>query len=246
MSFTRIQGTFAGLPAGWTANGVGAGTQTFTSNLVNFTAGRLVIVFIVHYSSVATQKVTGVTINGVAATQAAQKANTVNDENQVEIWYIASVTGGAHSVAVTLGGTGAPDGHYISVSAVEYSYSGTLSVVASSPTPTEANSTSPSITTQAGVASGDLTAAAFVVADSGTRTITQPSTFTPEFNQGNTAGDEAGAAVTKILSAGGAQAITWTSTGSAYQWAAVNVTFRDTVAPAGNPPLIMGTPTGLY
>jgi hypothetical protein len=208
------------------ANGV-TGTSTFAAwPGSDFIVGNGVIVVIAHYANPSTDLVTGVTINGTAATLVIRRSNPTNPVNQIEVWWLpAVVTGGARSVAVTFGGAGAPDGHYVTLAATEISYSGTIAVVAGALVSADGNSTAPAVT----FSPDDFLEPGFVVADGGTRTITQPASYTAEFNEGDSNGFEGGAAASRVAAASGSQTATWAITaGGACQWSAVSAVFRVT------------------
>lgn len=225
MALTRLQGS-----GKYQSDGV-TGTQTYTAVLTNVSAGQLVIVPIVHYAEPTSDLVTGITFNGDTCTRQVTRTNPTNNPNNAEIWDRQSVaTGGAHSTAVTLGGAGATGGgHYITLAASVFSYAGTLSVVGTATA--DGNSNAPSVSTPAGTAIGDLIYACFVNTNN-TVTITDPGSYTAEFNEGNTT-HEGGAAASRIAVAGGAQAVTWSCSG-AIIWSAVVVVYRDTTASGAN------------
>lgn len=80
---------------------VDADATDFTANAAsNFTAGNTVLVPLAHYAGSAT--VTGVTVNGQAATR--DTPATANGSTRGEIWRRANVTGGAATVVVTYSG----------------------------------------------------------------------------------------------------------------------------------------------
>lgn len=222
MAFTRVQGSGKLQYDGVT------GTQTFGSwSGSNFVVGNLVLVEIVHYADPPSDVITGVTVNGTAATKRGSRTNPTNNPNQVEIWECVVVTGGARSVAISQSGAGTNGGgHFGTLAIAEYSFTGTLSVVGSAVT-ADGNSTGPSVSTPSGTAIGDLIVAVMVVADGGSRTITPPGSYTQEFNEGDSNNHEGGSGVTRIAAAGGTQAVTWSSS-SSHVWSAVVVVYNST------------------
>lgn len=190
---------------------------------VNFTVGNLVIVKISHYAGTASDTLS-CTINGLAATKF-ERQNPTNTVNSVIIFYAVVTTGGARNVVLT---PSAGADHYISVDIEEYSFSGTLTLVGTE-TGADGNSTGPTVNTHASSASGDLAVGAHVIADVGSRTVvsTAPGTPTLGFNEGDSNTNQAGAGASKILTAGGAQAFTWSFTaGGASNWSVMTAVFN--------------------
>lgn len=80
---------------------VDADSTDFTANAAsNFTAGNTVLVPLAHYAGTAT--VTGVTINGQAATR--DTPATANGSTRGEIWRLFNVSGGGSGVTITYSG----------------------------------------------------------------------------------------------------------------------------------------------
>jgi len=225
MSFTRVQGS-GKVQTG--LEGVGAGTFSVTNSLADFTPGNLVTVELVHFAIPNTDLVTGVTINGVSAIQRTVVAEPSSTVNQAQLWDAIVPSGSAHTVSVTVSGAASPDGHYMTVAITEWSFAGTLSRRAM--TPTSANNSAPSISTDSGAVAGELAISVFVIGDSGVRTLTAPSGWTTEFSEGDSNSHEGGGSASKILSAGGVQAATWGTGGVSLPWANVMVIYKETVA----------------
>jgi hypothetical protein len=224
---TRVQGSGKYQTDGTT------GTVTYTAGLSNFGLRRLVVSPFVHYAEPVTDLITGVTVNGDAATKVASRTNPTNNPNQVEIWARIVATAGANSTAVTLGGAGATGGgHFLTGAAAEFSYSGQLVLVGTGTA--DGNDNAPTIARPSGVQPGDLVFAAFVNTNN-TVTITDPSGYTAEFNEGNTS-HEAGAAASKIAVAGDSANVAWSLTGSII-WSAAIAVWRslDVSAPKPRP-----------
>lgn len=231
MAFTRVQGS--GL---YQSDGV-TGTVTYTAGTANFTVGNLVAWLGAHYADPQSDAVTGVTFNGDAGTARVSRANPTNFVNQALIYdRTAMATGGAHSTAVTLSGAGSGGGgHFMSSATCEYSFTGTLSVVGTSTA--DGSTTTATVNTPAGTAVGDLIIAALVIADGGTRTITQPTGFTSEYNEGDSNSHEGGAGVSRISVSSGAFAVSWTLSVAA-QWSAVVAVYNSTgVGASGSDPI---------
>jgi hypothetical protein len=205
-----------------------SGARTFNAwpGATNFLIGNYVFVVIVHYVTGATA-ISGVTINGDAATRVVQRQHATNVPNRVEIWYRQVATGSARNVVVTPGG-GADN--YYTLAILEYSQNGTFSVVANTPTGTDGSTNQPTSTLQSDVAAGDLTLQAFVNTVGGNITHTPPTGtgYTTEFNEPDGDNQEGGGAVSRILQAGGVQSITWGTSSTSFAWSAVSATFRST------------------
>ncbi len=231
MAFTRVQGS--GL---YQSDGV-TGTATYTAGLANFTVGSLVAWIGAHYADPSTDVVTGVTFNGDTGTARVARTNPTNAVNQVLIYdRTALATGGARSTAVTVSGAGsAGGGHYMSSGTCEHTYTGTLSVVGTNNA--DGTGTTATVNTPSGTAVGDLIIAGLVIADGGTRVITQPTGFTSEFNESDSNSHEGGAGASRISVSSGAFAVSWTLSVSA-QWSAVVAVYNSTGAAAsGSDPI---------
>lgn len=225
---TRVQGGTLLQTTGF----AGPGTITYSAAAPsNFTVGNLVVVMLVHYSPTA-GVVTGVSVNGTPGVQRTNRANPTNPVNQVEIWDCTVASGGAREVAVTVSETGSPDGHFVTGSCAEFSSPGTLAFGAAA-TPADGNDGAPTVAT----AGGAIVAGAFVVADGGTRVITQPSGYTSEFNEGDSTNFEGGAGVTRLSVAAGS--IAWSMTNGTH-WSAVSCFWDETLPPPNDDTLFFG------
>ena len=205
----------------------GFGTaQTINSwtGATNFLVGNLVIVKVAHYSGTAANTLS-CTVNGKAATLLARE-NPSNTTVSDLLFYAVVDTGSARNVVLT---PSAGSDHYIAVDIEEHSFSGTLSLVGSAATGADGNSGAPSANTSSSAASGDLAAGLVAMAGASNATVTNtaPSGATLGFNEGDTVNHQGGGGASKILSAGGAQAFSWTvSPGD--PWSVLIATFNQT------------------
>lgn len=196
-------------------------SSPFTYNAAaNFTPGNDVVIAVSHFAT-SSNRITGITASGTAATKVVDVTDSTSGLNHFEIWIAKNVAGGSTAVQLTsTSGT-----NYYSLSFEEWTgVSG--STEDTDGTTAQTTSSAPSATTAAGIsAAGSLIYAGFTdyIGTSWTSS-TPPSGYTETFEETDGTVHEAGSAAYKIRTTTGTETATF-ATGSSMSWIAAIAAF---------------------
>jgi hypothetical protein len=202
---------------------VASDSTDFSENAAsNFTAGNSVFITVSHYAATAT--ITGVTINGTAATK---EVGLSNGDSTAELWRVFSVTGGGSGVTITYSG-GADN-------ALSFNILETTKVALDTGTQNSASSTgnTPAVSTAATTSVSETIVIAMVADATVTApTFGGPTGWTNLWGENDGTAWACGRAAYSIESTTGTKTATFTANNTP-QWAAVIAAYKDDTGGGG-------------
>ena len=200
------------------SNGVAAPTITYNAATA-FKAGNSAVFSLVHYGSNTTDRITGITIGGTAATKCID-ANDAAVLNHAELWAVTNMAGGTTAVVLTIAGVAT--GHFVTGVVQERDDLLTTSYLDRTGVASPAtNSAAPTVSASANTTQArDLLYGVFCdTVGTNWTSSTPPSGYTEIWEEPNGATVEAGSAAFKITTAIGAQTLVF-ATGASMSWVA--------------------------